>query len=56
MSELVNIPGRTGKRLRCNCGYAWVYLGKSEIYASCPKCRSTVTIQPKQKRRSGDIR
>jgi hypothetical protein len=41
---------KRGRRLKCICGYEWVYCGKSELYAHCPKCRSTVTINPKRQR------
>lgn len=31
--------------LRCGrCGYEWNYEGKSEWYASCPRCRTTVRV------------
>ncbi|MDI6884554.1 MAG: nucleotidyltransferase family protein [Hadesarchaea archaeon] len=31
--------------LRCGrCGYEWDYGGKSEWYASCPRCRTTVRV------------
>jgi len=31
--------------LRCGrCGYEWNYKGKSEWYASCPRCRTTVRV------------
>ena len=46
---VVIIPQKTGRRLKCNCGYEWIYTGKSEFFASCSRCRSTVTIQPKRK-------
>ena len=32
-------------RLVCGrCGYEWEYGGKSEWYASCPRCRSSVKV------------
>jgi hypothetical protein len=49
MSEVI-IPQKIGRRLQCNCGYLWVYCGKGEFFASCPRCRSTVTIHPKKRR------
>jgi len=31
--------------LRCGrCGYGWEYGGKSEWYASCPRCKSSVKV------------
>ncbi len=31
--------------LRCRrCGYEWEYGGKSEWYASCPRCRTSVRV------------
>jgi tRNA(Ile2) C34 agmatinyltransferase TiaS len=29
--------------LRCN--HKWDYKGKSEWYASCPKCRTTINVK-----------
>jgi hypothetical protein len=40
---------KRGRRLECKCRYKWIYCGKSELYAHCPKCRSTVTINLKRK-------
>jgi hypothetical protein len=48
---VVIIPQKTGRRLKCNCGYEWIYTGKSEFFASCPRDRSTVTINPKKRQR-----
>ena len=51
--ETVIIPQKIGLRLTCpkvTCKHTWIYLGKSEIYASCPVYKSTVTIQPKPKK------
>jgi hypothetical protein len=50
MSESVIIPERIGRRLTCNCTYTWVYAGKSERFATCPHCHSTVTIEHKNRR------
>lgn len=54
MFETVTIPARTGIRLRCRCGHAWIYLGKSRLYASCPRCRSAITLRPKRKQGGGN--
>ena len=27
-----------------NCNYAWVYEGKSEYYATCPRCLRKVKV------------
>ena len=36
-------------KLKCKrCEYEWEYNGESEWYASCPKCRTTVSLK-KQK-------
>jgi hypothetical protein len=43
------IVKKRGRKLKCKCSYEWIYCGKSELYAHCPKCRSTVTINPKRK-------
>jgi len=29
------------------CGYEWIYLGKSEYYACCPRCKSSVKLNKK---------
>jgi hypothetical protein len=44
----ITIPERKGWAVQCQCGYAWTYCGKNERYASCPSCRSIVTLQPKR--------
>lgn len=49
-SELVAIPAKTGRRVTCLCGYTWVYLG-TRVHASCPRCRSSVTIEPKREQK-----
>ena len=49
MLKTVVIPARTGLRVRCKCGYEWTYGGKSNFYASCPKCHSTVVFKEKRK-------
>ena len=37
-------------KLRCQrCGYEWDYKGQSKWYASCPRCRSSVKVNPKLK-------
>jgi hypothetical protein len=49
--ETVIIPEKIAKKLYCRrCDRHWAYTGKSELFASCPRCRNTVTIQPKRKR------
>lgn len=47
----VIVPAKNGLEIHCQCGYAWIYCGSSNRYASCPKCRSAVTLQPKRERR-----
>jgi hypothetical protein len=42
------IPAKNGLRIYCQCGYSWIYCGSSDRYASCPRCRSAVTHQPKR--------
>ncbi|PNV81239.1 MAG: hypothetical protein C0179_03730 [Fervidicoccus sp.] len=35
-----------GKRLKCpKCGYVWVYRGRSEYYATCPRCLRKVNVK-----------
>jgi hypothetical protein len=45
----VIIPSRKGIRIQCKCGHEWTYCGNSILFASCPKCHSTTTLQPKRK-------
>jgi len=49
---------KEGRALQCKCGYNWIYTGKSTLFASCPRCRTTVTINPKKTRNneSADIK
>ncbi len=46
---LVIIPSKRGIRIQCKCGYQWTYSGINVLFASCPKCHSTTTLQPKRK-------
>ncbi|MGA9845887.1 MAG: hypothetical protein WBP64_15250 [Nitrososphaeraceae archaeon] len=48
--EFVTIPSRKGIKIQCRCGHRWTYCGKSALFASCPKCHGTTTLQPKRKR------
>jgi len=33
-------------RLRCKrCGYEWIYRGRSEWYATCPRCHKLIGIR-----------
>ena len=36
--------------LSCKCGHNWTYKGKSEHYATCPRCHNLVNV----KKASGD--
>ena len=47
--EIVTIPPKRGIKIQCKCGYKWTYTGNSVLFASCPKCHSTTTMQPKRK-------
>lgn len=51
--KLVPIPARIGIRLTCLCGYTWIYLG-TRAHASCSRCRSRVTVNPKDKENRHD--
>lgn len=49
MSELIIIPEKKGKKLKCQrCGYFWIYTGYNQFICSCPHCRTTVTINRKK--------
>lgn len=52
IKEIVTIPERKGIKIECNCGREWIYTGKNERYCSCPKCRTTITIEKKNKKNS----
>lgn len=33
-------------KIKCQrCKYEWEYKGKSEWYASCPKCRTAINVR-----------
>lgn len=38
--------------LSCKCGHVWAYKGKSEHYATCPRCHNLVNV--KKAKASGD--
>jgi len=43
---------RRGLRMKCTrktCGYEWDYFGQSEMYVSCPRCRTMITLHPKRR-------
>jgi predicted nucleic-acid-binding Zn-ribbon protein len=43
---------KTYKELTCNrCKYSWYYGGASKWITTCPKCKTTVTINPKIKKK-----
>lgn len=48
--EIVTIPEKKGKKIQCKCGNIWIYCGKSQKYCSCSKCRTTITINKKNKK------
>ena len=50
--EIVTIPEKKGKRIHCKCGNIWTYCGNNQNYCSCPKCRTTITINKKNKKNS----
>ena len=31
--------------LSCKCGHNWTYKGKSEYYATCPRCHNLVNVK-----------
>lgn len=49
MSQEKVIIQKEGRLIQCRRGHRWIYFGKSQFFATCPKCRSTVTISPKRK-------
>ncbi|MDX1373351.1 MAG: hypothetical protein R3321_12830 [Nitrososphaeraceae archaeon] len=53
--RIVTIPEKKGIEIQCECGHRWIYTGKSERYCSCPKCRTTITIDRKNKNSSSHV-
>jgi hypothetical protein len=47
--EIITLPPRRGVKIQCKCGHIWTYCGNSFLFASCAKCHSTTTLQPKRK-------
>ncbi len=42
------------REISCNrCGHKWLYGGKSKFVCSCPKCRTSIILNPKRKKISG---
>jgi hypothetical protein len=49
--EPVLIPEKMGRKVYCRyCNYEWVYCGKREFYASCPRCRTAIKLKEKVKK------
>ncbi len=49
-SEIVIIPEKKGIKKICHrCGHTWIYTGQSKFFCSCPKCRTSITINKKRK-------
>jgi hypothetical protein len=48
--EIVTIPEKKGKKIQCKCGNIWTYCGKNQNYCSCSRCRTTITINKKNKK------
>ena len=41
---------KTGWKIQCICDYTWVYCGSRSLFACCPRCHTTLTLQPKRKK------
>ena len=53
MSEIVIIPEKKGIKKICHrCGHNWIYTGQNLFFCSCPKCKTTITIKNKSRRRN----
>ncbi|HSF50933.1 MAG TPA: hypothetical protein VLA74_09260 [Nitrososphaeraceae archaeon] len=51
MYEIIIIPQKEGKKLNCQrCGHFWIYTGLNQFICSCPHCRTTITINKKNKK------
>ena len=48
MGENINNGGSMLKCPRPSCLHKWSYKGEAELFTSCPKCRTTVTIKHKR--------
>jgi hypothetical protein len=45
MSRKAQGTSRPGVDIECHrCGYAWRYRGTNQFVASCPRCKTSVTI------------
>ena|SRR6266571_1394425 len=40
---------RRGIRIECKCGHLWTYCGNRVLFATCPKCHTTISLRPKHK-------
>jgi len=50
MFEIIKIPAKQGLKIECRrCRHDWIYTGQNHFYCSCPKCKTTITINPKRK-------
>ena len=39
-----------------NCEYSWDYLGKTQWYLACPKCRNTININELTEKRRNKMK
>jgi len=39
---------KKGKKLKCKCGYIWLYKGNNPFYATCPRCLLKVNVKTKE--------
>jgi hypothetical protein len=46
-AKQVMLPAVSVLEVHCQCGYVWAYRGVRQ-HASCPRCRSMVTLHPKR--------
>jgi hypothetical protein len=49
--ETVIIPEKKGIKIKCKCGNIWIYCGKKLNYCTCSKCRTSITINSKRKKK-----
>ena len=51
----VVVKEKTYREISCQrCNYKWLYGGNSKFVCSCPKCRTSIILNPKNKRNSSE--
>lgn len=51
-----NILGEKMKIKCAHCLYEWNYLGKSDYYCSCPRCRKNISVRKEKEKLSQNVK